>query len=433
MSERRISGPPLGLKCNASGIAFSVYIAGAMIPLFVARRLILRQRDCSYVRALRVLGRFVRDLTLTDFPFLASLASSERLSDRRIWLRVATDYFIATEPNGSGKVAELIEAMSGQTAAADPATRLEIARKLSPCAHAPADLLAELTSIDLDACDYVLEHAVACNNRELERAIASGGRRALAVAKRRNLDPEIMNALAAQSDILVLAALANNEAAPLGGSALVGLLRRARRLAEREGDRRLVDALLERQPIRRECASLFLYARPNQRIEILLAAQRSQLGRPIGSLQPMCSTSLDDLELAAVARQQERFVALLAEALQCSAELARAIVDDTTGEPLAVALAALGAPNEVLVRILTSNDLLAGASYQRIHALARLNSALDRNAAMTVVAALRDETGIRLGHKPSAEANPVAARLFSAPLRILKKAAEGPSRMHLKR
>ena len=147
----------------------------------------------------------------------------------------------------------------------------------------------------------------------------------------------------------------------------------------------------------------------------------------------MCSTSLDDLELAAVARQQERFVALLAEALQCSAELARAIVDDTTGEPLAVALAALGAANEVLVRILTSNDLLAGASYQRIHALARLNNALDRNAAMMVVAALRDETGIRLGHKTSAKANPVAARLFSAPLRILKKAVEGPSRMHLKR
>jgi hypothetical protein len=379
------------------------------------------------------LGRFVRDLTLTDFPFLASLASSERPNDRRIWLRVATDYFIATEPSGSDNAAEFIETLSGQIAAAHPGTRLEIARKLSPCPRAPAGLLAALTSIDSDACDYVLEHAVACNNRELERAIASGGRRAIAVAKRRNLDPQIVIALAAHDDIRVLAALAANGAAPLEGSTLVDLLRRARRLAEQKGDRRLVDALLERQPIRAECASLFLCARPNQRIEILLAAQRSQLGRPIGPSQPMRSTSLDDLELAAVARQQERFVALLAETLQCSAELARAIVDDATGEPLAVALAALGAANEVLVRILTSNDLQAGANYQRIHALAHLNSALDRNAAMMVIAALRDETGLRLGHKPSVAANLVSVRLFSAPVRILKKAAEGPARMHLKR
>ncbi len=56
-----------------------------------------------------------------------------------------------------------------------------------------------------------------------------------------------------------------------------------------------------------------------------------------------------------------------------------------------VALAALGAANEVLVRGLISNDLSAGASYQRIRALARLNNALNRNAAILVIAALRGE------------------------------------------
>jgi hypothetical protein len=165
---------------------------------------------------------------------------------------------------------------------------------------------------------------------------------------------------------------------------------------------------------------LFLCSRPNQRIEILLAAQRSQLGRPTALSVPMRSTSLDELELAAVARQPERFVALLAEALDCERELAQRIVDDASGEPLAVALAALGAANEVLVRILTSNDLLAGASYQRIRALARLNNSLDRNAAIMVMAALCDEPAARGGHKLFTEAYATPARSRATPASITK-------------
>jgi hypothetical protein len=55
---------------------------------------------------------------------------------------------------------------------------------------------------------------------------------------------------------------------------------------------------------------------------------------------------------------------------------------------LAVAMAALGAPGDVLVRVLIANDLEAGEAYGRIRALARLNNALNRNAAMAVVTAL---------------------------------------------
>ena len=61
----------------------------------------------------------MRDLLLADFPFLASLASSERPNDRRIWLRVAIDHFITAEPSDSGMIAEFIEAMTAQLAAAE--------------------------------------------------------------------------------------------------------------------------------------------------------------------------------------------------------------------------------------------------------------------------------------------------------------------------
>ena len=371
----------------------------------------------------------MRDPTLSDFPFLSSLASSESLQDRRIWLRVATDHFVATEPSDSETIEEFIKAMTAQLRAADSAVQLEVARKLAFCARAPDRLLAALSSVDSEAADYMLEHAVAYASSELERAVLRGGRSAIAVAKRRCLDPQIVNMLAAQDDILVRVALASNDSARLEGPTLLDLLRRARRLAEQEGDRRLADALLQRVPVRPESALLFLCARPNQRIEILLAAQRSQLGRPTASSVPMRSTSLDELELAAVARQPERFVALLAEALECERELAQKIVDDATGEPLAVALAALGAANEVSVRILISNDLLAGATYQRIRALARLNNALDRNAAMMVMAALRDKPLARGGHKPLTEAYAVPVPSRATPDSITKRAGDLLQRM----
>ena len=376
-----------------------------------------------------VLGEFVRGPTLSDFPFISSLASSESPKDRRIWLRVATDHFVATEPSDSATTEKFIDAMTAQLDAADSAARLEVAWKLAPCARTPARLLAALSSVDSEAGDYVLEHAVAYANSELERAVLRGGRSAIAVAKRRRLDPRIVNMLAAQDDVLVLIALASNDSTRLEGPTLLDLLRRARRLAEREGDRRLADALLQRGPVGSDSAVLFLCARPNQRIEILLAAQRSQLGRPTAPSVPIRSTSLDELELAAVARQSERFVALLAEALDCERELAQRIADDATGEPLAVALAALGAANEVLVRILTSNDLLAGASYQRIRALARLNNALDRNAAIMVMAALRDEPAARGGHKLLTEAYATPAPSRATPASIMKRARESPQRL----
>lgn len=186
------------------------------------------------------------------------------------------------------------------------------------------------------------------------------------------------------------------------------MLRKARKLAEENNDRRVADLLLERRPLPPESAALFLLAGPLQRIEILLAAQRSQLGRPPGLPPPVASEIVNELELAAVARHPERFVALLARALDCEEGLARRIAGDPSGEPLAVALAALGAPNDVLVRVLIANDLQAGDSYQRIRALARLNNALDRNAAMTVMAALRGEPLARRRPPGSSEAAPQA-------------------------
>ncbi len=375
---------------------------------------------------------FLRDLTLQDFPFLTSLAQSESAGDRRIWLRVASDHFVAAEPNAPEAIEAFAEVMASQLEAADPATRLDIARKLAPCARTPLRLLVKLEGMDAELSDFVLEHAAAYSEQELKHAIARGAREAIAVARRNPLSPALANLLTFHDSADVLIALAHNAFAQLETAAMVRLLRRARSRAEERGDLRLAEALLERRPVRADYGLLFLFARPDQRVEILLAAQRLQLGRPPSSPPSPSSAVLDELELTAVARQPARFVATLAEALDCDPGLAQRIVEDVSGEPLAVALAALGASNEVLVRVLTSNDLASGESYGRIRTLARLNNALDRNAATMIVAAMRDGAVMARRHQTVTDGRAPVEPSRAVAGRGASERGEPPQRLHAK-
>ena len=79
----------------------------------------------------------MRDLTLADFPFLASLAASESAYDRRIWLRVAIDHFVAVEPKDPDALERFSDVVALQLNSADAATRLEIARNSRPAPEHP--------------------------------------------------------------------------------------------------------------------------------------------------------------------------------------------------------------------------------------------------------------------------------------------------------
>ena len=367
----------------------------------------------------------MHDLTLSDFPFVASLADSDNPSDRRIWLRVACDHFVATATADREAIERFADAIVPRIEMADLPTVLEAARKLAPCPRVPVRLLAKFQTIGPEASDYVLEHGAAFGVAELGDAIKGGGREATAVARRADLNARLIGALLALDETDPLVALASNPRARLEGAVLAGLLQRARTLADNHDDRRLAVALLERRPVRPENAALFLIADPLQRVEILLAAQRAQLGRPPGLPPPVAPEIVNELELTAVARRPERFVAVLAEALDCDPALAAQIAGDASGEPLAVAMAALGAPSDVLVRVLIANDLEAGETYRRIRALARLNNALSRNAAIAVLAALRGEP---LGRRRPAPAAETAPALRETAVRRAARPAGPPQR-----
>jgi hypothetical protein len=119
-------------------------------------------------------------------------------------------------------------------------------------------------------------------------------------------------------------------------------------------------------------------------------------------------------------------------------ELADRIARDSAGEPLAVALAALGAPNDVAVRILTSRDLQDGADYRRVGALARLKDALIPAAADLVITALiGDSTRPRARQQPvldpSASTTPGRPSAASAPRAWFKEADLTPAALRRRR
>jgi uncharacterized protein (DUF2336 family) len=378
------------------------------------------------------------DLSPASLPFLATLARSPRPADRLLWLRVATDCFLAGPLSAQARDGAFAATLAERLGESDEATRCAIARKLASCVDA-ADALATIESLGGEAALYVLQYAAALPRERLLAAAAADNARAGAVARRDDLDAELVGALIEHEDIEVLLALAQNRNAPMDARPYAALARRARQGIDDAGDRRLAQALLERGPARLEQAALFLEADSRRRAEIMAAAQRATLGGP-RTATPRRETAemIARLERFALEGDAESFAGALAGALACSLDLAKRIAADASGEPLAVALAALGAPSDVTVRVLTSRDLQDHGDYRRVSALSRLREALNPAAADLVVKAMTGEPArSRVRRQPvldptaaSAPSRPIEA---SAPKSWLKVTDLTPAALHRRR
>lgn len=109
------------------------------------------------------------------------------------------------------------------------------------------------------------------------------------------------------------------------------------------------------------------------------------------------------LEAAALAGQSDEFAIELGQALHIPREQARRIVRDEHGEPMVVAVKALGIPRDVVYRILIFANPVVGHSVERVHALAALHDEVPTPAAEGMVAiwqALRRDTLTAAKHQP---------------------------------
>ncbi len=135
------------------------------------------------------------------------------------------------------------------------------------------------------------------------------------------------------------------------------------------------------------------------------------------------------LEAAALGHYREDLAKQLAQALHISPAQARRIARDDLGEPIAVAVKALGVKREVVHRILMFFNPVVGHSVERVHALATLFDEMTLPAAEGMVAiwqALPSEAQTVVKHQPASwndarsQARPAAAArqpLAAAPAR----------------
>ena len=329
----------------------------------------------------------VSDFSPIGLPFLDALAASPRPADRQLWLRVAADCLLAL-PAGAPRRQAVLAAAIAALGEVDEATRSAFARRLAPYSAA-ADALVAVEAMGGEAALVALAEAVTLPRERLAAAAAGEAAQARAVARRADLDGTLVARLVEREEIEVALALARNRRAPIDASRFAALARRAKARIEAAGDRRLADALLERTPATIEQAALFFEADAPHRGRIVAAAQRATLGRR--------EPAFDGGEAARIAAQLEQdamagdwphFETELTDAFGCPPAFAARVVADASGEPLAVALAALYAPNDSTVRILAARDLADGGEYRRIAALARLKDALSPAAARLTMAAM---------------------------------------------
>ena len=175
------------------------------------------------------------------------------------------------------------------------------------------------------------------------------------------------------------------------------------------------------------------------RLRIIEDAERVALANRRGRAAPAAPPELGlGLEKAAIAGDQRAFAALLALALSTSPDKARRILDDRSGETLAVALVAIGLTDEVITRIFMFRDPLIGHSTQKLFALVDLSRRVSFGAAGLIMSAILGQEPRAATHRPAADpriarwsaqwiARPNArSRRRSAPSRSGSRTADPP-------
>lgn len=228
---------------------------------------------------------------------------------------------------------------------------------------------------------------------------------ARAIARRGDLDRALVGALTLSGDGETLRALAANLSLRFDAAARRALLRAAR------DDRGLARLLIDRGDFDADREILFLAATRAERRAIVIEACRRALAT--GPLEPRIAhpAIVDRLEAAAARSDRMEMAAILSDSLGCGRERARALLTDRQGEPLALALAALGVPPAAATRIIVSAGALISHDPVRVRGLVALVRAIPKPAAERLVAAM---TGAEKAERGAGAARPFPRREAAA-------------------
>ncbi len=299
---------------------------------------------------------------------LVALGARGDVNIRPVLLRVLTDMFVAKGHHSVDEVNQYCEIASHMLRNMDLDTCTIVAHKLARFEHPPKPILDLLIAKGGAPADIILTQGRGLTRQFLAAEAAFGlTSNAFAIASRGDLDGELVDLLANRPEASVLHALATNLSAPIEADTFAYLVRRAR------ADARLAQSLIDRAQPADDLAPLFLVATPPDRTKIMTAMRRRELGRPEPAPTRAASPqTLASLEQFALSGERCRFVLCLAAALAIRPEQAAVLVEDSYGEPLALALAALRVPPHIAVRLFLFIDPRIGQSVERVGSLVKI-------------------------------------------------------------
>ncbi len=316
---------------------------------------------------------------------LVALGQTPDVNIRPVLLRVLVDLFVRRAHHAPDELAQFEEIAHRLLEEVDADTRLIVAEKLARCPRSPRSFIDRFLADGGLVASAVVAHADLEHKVLLKAASWGSSEMAAAVARRTDLDLEISRSLAERPERDVLLALCANATAPLDRPLTQYIVRRAR------GDDELSRLLLARSATTSaDLAPLFLLASAEQRAAIILSARRDDLGPE--STRPRLSAdqtaALSRVERSILSSDQDSFEDALAAGLNISVAEAYRIIDDPHGEPLAIALAALGAPPEFAARVFILSGPAIGNSVMAVRSLIALVESLSMRTAGRLIAAM---------------------------------------------
>ena len=321
---------------------------------------------------------------------LFALSRTPGLDVRPTLLRVLTDLFVDARQRGEDDIERYAELAGHLVDQVDDETRLVVAGKLAPCAFAPRPVIDKLIAAEPGVAARVIEVSPLLTREDLWTLVTDGGPvTSAAIARRSDLDGELIRFLARKGQPSVAEALARNLAAAMDRETIALLSPLA---ATTPG---LAGLLAQRSGVKAEwLAPIFLDLEGDVRTRVMESfIQADPTSRPLPREALILAPKLvlDALEAAALSRETEALAHNIASLFGMSEETALRIVTDRTGEALALTLVAIDVPIDQATRILMFANSEAGASFTHMRALVRLVETMPRSAA-TRLARLFSET-----------------------------------------
>lgn len=364
-----------------------------------------------------------------NFDGLADLGRKDGVDIRPVLVRVLTDLYVQKPYHTGEEEQNYVELMLRFIGATDVATRAIVARKLAAYDRAPRAVIQRLARDVIEVAEPILRQSPLLSPADLVLIADCGPQHAAIVTARRHADisRSVEEARPVSSFASTPTVLADAEERALPAQ--------AKTQPPPATAPEPVNAGMQREVRRSDDADLsrrFFKADSAGRRK-LLAELEAETSAAAESEVRKHEDLLARLETSALRRMPEAFENELERALAISRDAASLIVHDERGEPLLVALKALGMPSAMVLRVLLFLNPAIGQSVERVFDLARLYDRISPAAASRLIASMQHSEALERRvprHQPAYAPDPltrVREAFASAPRRTGQQSTTGAS------